>query len=105
MVPRLKGTFKKDMGLSPRIDIDAKREHRTLRHLRRAFSKKNEDSKTYKTCHWIKKDRRTYPALKVHYSRLKQTTFGSVISSSANLMPSRPRPEFLTPPKGMASIR
>jgi len=37
--------------------------------------------------------------------RLKQTTFGSVISWSAKRIPSRPSPEPLTPPNGIASRR
>lgn len=37
--------------------------------------------------------------------RWKQTTFGSVISCNENFSPSRPRPEYLTPPKGIESRR
>ncbi len=39
------------------------------------------------------------------FGRWKQITFGSVISCKENLMPSRPRPEYLMPPKGMESNR
>jgi len=37
--------------------------------------------------------------------RYQQTTFGSVISASENRIPSLPRPELLTPPKGIESRR
>jgi hypothetical protein len=40
-----------------------------------------------------------------HSQRLKHTVLGSVISWRAKRMPSRPSPEFLIPPKGMASMR
>ena len=37
--------------------------------------------------------------------RYQHITLGSVISWRENLIPSRPRPEFLTPPNGMESSR
>jgi hypothetical protein len=37
--------------------------------------------------------------------RNQHTTFGSVISASEKRMPSRPRPDFLTPPNGIESRR
>jgi hypothetical protein len=37
--------------------------------------------------------------------RYQQTTLGSVISCSENLIPSRPSPDPLIPPKGMESSR
>ncbi len=40
-----------------------------------------------------------------HRSRLKQTSFGSVISSTAKGTPSRPMPDPFTPPKGIESSR
>ena len=53
----------------------------------------------------------TYSVILVLYNvlyfnyKLKHTTLGSVISIRENLMPSRPSPEFFTPPKGIPSIR
>ena len=37
--------------------------------------------------------------------RYQQITLGSVISCKENLIPSRPRPEFLIPPNGIESSR
>ena len=56
---------------------------------------------------YLVKKARTHPtphAVRADYM-VKQTTFGSVISWSANLIPSRPSPESLTPPNGMSSRR